>query len=100
MGFPAAFETNNHGMNADESKPVAPEVLRNIVATIESIDDEMKAITDRRKEAMADAKAKGLKMKPFRLFLKNRRRDKGEVSEEQRTAEAYQDIMEGKRVII
>lgn len=87
-----------HGLSADDLKPVAPEILRNVTHEIEALDEQIKDLSKQKSEAMKAAKAKGIKMKPFRLFLKNRRRSREEVSEEQRVAEGYQDIMSGANV--
>jgi uncharacterized protein (UPF0335 family) len=93
------FETGE-SMNANENKPVAPEALRRIVANIESLQDAHKESARLVKEAFEEAKSAGVKMKPFRLFMRNRQRGREEVSEERRIAEAYQDIMEGGNIRI
>lgn len=91
------FETGP-SLNADESRPVAPETLKRLVGNIETLQAAQKQAALDVKEAFEEAKIAGIKMKPFKIFLRNRQRSREEVSEELRIAEGYQDMMEGRNL--
>ena len=54
---------------------------------------EKKVIADKQKEVMADAKGRGYDVKVLRKLVYIRRRDEGEVAEEEAILELYKEAL-------
>ena len=54
---------------------------------------EKKVIADQQKEVMADAKSRGYDVKVLKKLVNIRRRDQGEVAEEEAILELYKEAL-------
>ena len=73
----------------DTSYRVTADELRQFIERIERLDAEKKDIADQQKEVMAEAKGRGYDIKVLRKLVSLRRRDEGEVAEEEAILELY-----------
>lgn len=64
-------------------------VLCGIVSRIEKLEDEKATISQDIKEVYAEAKSTGLDPKIIRALIKERKRDKAEIEEEEALKETY-----------
>ena len=76
---------STYRMTADE--------LRQFIERIERLDAEKKDIADQQKEVMAEAKGRGYDVKVIRKLITLRRRDQGEVAEEEAVLELYKEAL-------
>ena len=77
----------------DTSYRVTADELRHFIERIERLDAEKKDIADQQKEVMAEAKGRGYDIKVLRKLVSLRRRDEGEVAEEEAILELYKEAL-------
>ena len=77
----------------DTSYRVTADELRQFIERIEPLDAEKKDIADQQKEVMAEAKGRGYDIKVLRKLVSLRRRDEGEVAEEEAILELYKEAL-------
>jgi uncharacterized protein (UPF0335 family) len=77
----------------DASYRVTADELRQFIERIERLDAEKKDIADQQKEVMAEAKGRGYDIKVLRKLVSLRRRDEGEVAEEEAILELYKEAL-------
>ena len=77
----------------DASYRVTADELRQFIERIERLDAEKKDISDQQKEVMAEAKGRGYDIKVLRKLVSLRRRDEGEVAEEEAILELYKEAL-------
>ena len=73
----------------DTTNRVTANELRKFIERIERLDAEKKDISDQQKEVLAEAKGRGYDIKVIRKLITLRRRDQGEVAEEEAVLELY-----------
>jgi uncharacterized protein (UPF0335 family) len=72
-----------------ESGDVAGDQLRTIVERIEQIEDEIKELTEARKEIYLEAKGNGFDVKVLREVIKVRKQDQKEREEQETLLDVY-----------
>ena len=77
----------------EPSYRVTAEELRQFIERLERLEVEKKVIADQQKEVMADAKGRGYDEKVLRKLVNIRRRDEGEVAEEEAILELYKEAL-------
>ena len=77
----------------DSTYRVTADELRQFIERIERLDAEKKDIGDQQKEVMAEAKGRGYDVKVIRKLITLRRRDQGEVAEEEAVLELYKEAL-------
>lgn len=77
------------GHNSDQAYGVVAGELRQFIEQYESLDAEKKAVADRQKELMAEAKARGYDTKVVRKIVALRKRGKDDIAEENAILEMY-----------
>ena len=77
----------------EPSYRVTAEELRQLIERLERLEVEKKVIADQQKEVMADAKSRGYEVKVLRKLVNIRRRDEGEVAEEEAILELYKEAL-------
>ena len=77
----------------DSTNRVTADELRQFIEQIERLDAEKKDIADQQKEVMAEAKGRGYDVKVIRKLITLRRRDQGEVAEEEAVLELYKEAL-------
>jgi uncharacterized protein (UPF0335 family) len=77
----------------DSTYRVTADELRQFIERIERLDAEKKDIADQQKEVMAEAKGRGYDVKVIRKLIRLRRRDQGEVAEEEAVLELYKEAL-------
>jgi len=77
----------------DSTYRVTADELRQLIERIERLDAEKKDIADQQKEVMAEAKGRGYDVKVIRKLITLRRRDQGEVAEEEAVLELYKEAL-------
>ena len=77
----------------DASYRVTADELRQFIERIERLDAEKKDIADQQKEVMAEARGRGYDIKVLRKLVSLRRRDEGEVAEEEAILELYKEAL-------
>ena len=77
----------------DSTYHVTADELRQFIERIERLDAEKKDIADQQKEVMAEAKGRGYDVKVIRKLITLRRRDQGEVAEEEAVLELYKEAL-------
>ena len=77
----------------DTTNRVTANELRKFVERIERLDAEKKDISDQQKEVLAEAKGRGYDIKVIRKLITLRRRDQGEVAEEEAVLEVYKEAL-------
>ena len=78
---------------SEPSYRVTAEELRQFIELLERFEVEKKVIADQQKEVMADAKGRGYDVKVLRKLVNIRRRDEGEVAEEEAILELYKEAL-------
>ena len=76
-------------MSNDHTPEVAADELRQFIEQYEQAEAEKKAIAERQKEIMAEAKARGYDTKVMRKVIALRRRDRDDVAEEESILDMY-----------
>ena len=77
----------------DATNRVTADELRQFIERIERLDAEKKDISDQQKEVLAEAKGRGYDIKVIRKLITLRRRDQGEVAEEEAVLELYKEAL-------
>ena len=77
----------------DTTNRVTAHELRQFIERIERLDAEKKDISDQQKEVLAEAKGRGYEIKVIRKLITLRRRDQGEVAEEEAVLEVYKEAL-------
>ena len=77
----------------DASYRVTADELRQFIERIERLEAEKKDIIYQQKEVMAEAKGRGYDIKVLRKLVYLRRRDEGEVAEEEAIVELYKEAL-------
>ena len=67
--------------------------LRQFIERFERLDAEKKDISDQQKVVMAEAKARGYNTRAMRMIIRERKRDKDELAEEQAVLEMYREAL-------
>ena len=75
--------------SGDEGYAIASDELRQFIEQFEQLDAEKKDITERQKEVMSEAKARGFDTKVMRKIIAERKRDRNDVAEEEAILEMY-----------
>lgn len=73
----------------DDSYNVAADELRQFIEQYEQLESEKKDVTERQKELMAEAKARGYDTKVMKKVIALRKRDKDDIAEEEAILEMY-----------
>ena len=73
---------------------IAGDRIRSFVERVEQIEEEIKALTEGRKEVFAEAKGEGFDVKVLKEILKLRKQDKDERDEQDSLLDLYMRAME------
>ncbi|WBU63229.1 DUF2312 domain-containing protein [Paracoccus aerodenitrificans] len=76
-------------MQDDQSYNVAADELRQFIEQYEQLEAEKKDVTERQKEIMAEAKARGYDTKVMKKVIALRKRDRDDVAEEEAILDMY-----------
>ena len=77
------------------SGDVAGDQLRTIVERIENIEEEIKELTEAKKEVYLEAKGNGFDVKILREVIRVRKQDQKERDEQQSLVEVYMQAIKG-----
>ena len=77
----------------DTTYRVTADELRQLIERIERLEAKKKDISDQQKEVLAEAKGRGYDIKVLRKLITLRRRDQGEVAEEEAVLELYKEAL-------
>jgi uncharacterized protein (UPF0335 family) len=77
------------------SGDVAGDQLRTIVARIENIEEEIKELTEAKKEVYLEAKGNGFDVKTLREVIRVRKQDQKERDEQETLIEVYLQAIKG-----
>ena len=77
----------------ETSYRVTADELRQFVERIERLDAEKKDIADAQKEVMAEAKGRGYDTKVIRKIIAMRKRDAGDIAEEEAVLDLYKEVL-------
>lgn len=80
-------------MQDDQAYGVAAEELRQFIEQYEQLEAEKKDITERQKEVMAEAKARGYDTKVMKKIVALRKRDRDDIAEEEAILEMYKSAL-------
>ncbi|MDO5705046.1 MAG: DUF2312 domain-containing protein [Paracoccus sp. (in: a-proteobacteria)] len=80
-------------MQDERNYAVAAEELRQFIEQYEQLEAEKKDVTERQKEIMAEAKARGYDTKVMRKVIALRKRDRDDVAEEEAILEMYKQAL-------
>jgi len=80
-------------MQDDQAYGVAAEELRQFIEQYEQLEAEKKDITERQKEVMAEAKARGYDTKVMKKIVALRKRDRDDIAEEEAILEMYKTAL-------
>ncbi|MDT9701924.1 DUF2312 domain-containing protein [Streptomyces sp. P17] len=72
---------------------IAAQELRQFIEQYEQLESEKQDVTERQRELMAEAKARGYDTKVMRKVISMRRRDRDDLAEEQAILEMYLDAL-------
>ena len=78
---------------ADATYRVTADELRQFIERIERLDAEKKDLADQQKEVMAEAKGRGYDTKVIRKLISMRKRDAGDIAEEEAILELYKEAL-------
>ncbi len=90
---PPMKETGADQAVRDRAYRVAAAELRQFVERFERLDAEKKDIADQQKEVMAEAKGRGYDTRALRQIIRERKRDKDDLAEEQAVLEMYREAL-------
>ncbi|WBU61979.1 DUF2312 domain-containing protein [Paracoccus albus] len=76
-------------MQDDQVYNVAAEELRQFIEQYEQLEAEKKDVTERQKEIMAEAKARGYDTKVMKKVIALRKRDRDDIAEEEAILDMY-----------
>ncbi len=77
----------------DTTYRVTADELKQFIERIERLNAEKKDIDDQQKEVLAEAKGRGYDIKVIRKLITLRRRDQGQVAEEEAVLELYKEAL-------
>lgn len=80
-------------MQDDTAYGVAADELRQFIEQYEQMEAEKKDVTERQKEIMAEAKARGYDTKVMKKIIALRRRDRDDIAEEEAILEMYKTAL-------
>lgn len=80
-------------MADDQAYSVAADELRQFIEQFEQLEAEKKDITERQKEVMAEAKARGYDTAVMKKIISLRRRDRDDIAEEEAILEMYKQAL-------
>ncbi len=80
-------------MQDDHSYNVAADELRQFIEQYEQLESEKKDVTERQKEIMAEAKARGYDTKVMKKVIALRKRDRDDIAEEEAILEMYKQAL-------
>lgn len=72
---------------------VTADELRQFIERWERLDAEKKDIAEQQKEVMAEAKGRGYDTKVIRLVIKQRKRDRADLAEEEAILDLYKSAL-------
>lgn len=72
---------------------VTADELRQFIERYERLEAEKKDIADQQKEVMAEAKGRGYDTKVMRKIIALRKRDSGDIAEEEAVLEMYREAL-------
>ena len=78
---------------SEKAYRVTASELRQFVERFERLDAEKKDIADQQKEVMAEAKGRGYDTKVLRMIIRERKRDKDDLAEEQAVLDLYREAL-------
>lgn len=90
---PPVKETDADRAVADRAYSVAADELRQFIEQYEQLESEKKDVTERQKELMAEAKARGYDTKVMRKVIALRKRDRDDIAEEEAIIELYKQAL-------
>ncbi|MFD1794637.1 DUF2312 domain-containing protein [Paracoccus aurantiacus] len=76
-------------MQDDHAYNVAADELRQFIEQYEQLEAEKKDVTERQKEIMAEAKARGYDTKVMKKVIALRKRDRDDIAEEEAILDMY-----------
>ncbi|NHF73715.1 DUF2312 domain-containing protein [Paracoccus xiamenensis] len=76
-------------MQDDHAYNVAADELRQFIEQYEQMEAEKKDVTERQKEIMAEAKARGYDTKVMKKVIALRKRDRDDIAEEEAILDMY-----------
>ena len=76
-------------MQDDHTYNVAADELRQFIEQYEQMEAEKKDVTERQKEIMAEAKARGYDTKVMKKVIALRKRDRDDIAEEEAILDMY-----------
>ena len=80
-------------MQDDHTYNVAADELRQFIEQYEQMEAEKKDVTERQKEIMAEAKARGYDTKVMKKVIALRKRDRDDIAEEEAILEMYKEAL-------
>lgn len=80
-------------MMDDQTYSVAADELRQFIEQYEQLEAEKKDITERQKEVMGEAKARGYDTKVMKKIVALRKRDRDDIAEEEAILEMYKQAL-------
>ncbi|MDO5647795.1 DUF2312 domain-containing protein [Paracoccus sp. (in: a-proteobacteria)] len=80
-------------MANDQAYNVAADELRQFIEQYEQLEAEKKDITERQKEVMSEAKARGYDTKVMKKIVALRKRDRDDVAEEEAILDLYKSAL-------
>lgn len=80
-------------MTDDQAYGVAADELRQFIEQFEQLEAEKKDITERQKEIMAEAKARGYDTAAMKKIIAMRKRDRDDLAEEEAILEMYKTAL-------
>ena len=80
-------------MTDDQAYRVAADELRQFIEQFEQLEAEKKDITERQKEIMAEAKARGYDTAAMKKIIAMRKRDRDDLAEEEAILEMYKTAL-------
>ena len=80
-------------MMDDQAYSVAADELRQFIEQFEQLEAEKKDITERQKEVMGEAKARGYDTKVMKKIVALRKRDRDDLAEEEAILEMYKQAL-------
>ena len=73
---------------------IAGERIRSFIERVEQIEEELKALTEGKKEVFLEAKGEGFDVKVLKEILKIRKQDKDQRDEQESLLDLYMQAME------
>lgn len=80
-------------MQDDQAYTIAADELRQFIEQFEQLEAEKSDITERQKEIMSEAKARGYSVPVMRKVIARRKRDRDDLAEEDAIMDMYQSAL-------